>query len=51
MADSLKAFFEFLIDLFSALATFLGGEGDFDFINTLKGILGGDDAGEEEPNE
>lgn len=36
--DAVKAFIQFLVDLFSALSTFLiGGEGGFD----LSGLLGG----------
>ena len=35
MADAIKAFLEFLIDLFSALAKFLGADADFDFENII----------------
>ena len=36
--DAIKAFFQFLVDLFSALSTFLTGEsGTFD----LSGLFGG----------
>ena len=46
MADAIKAFLEFLIDLFSALANFLGADADFDFENIINNILDGasDDA-------
>ena len=50
MADAIKAFLEFLIDLFSALAKFLGADADFDFENMINNILDGasDDAEETE---
>lgn len=41
MADAIKAFLEFLIDLFSALATFLGGDAEFDFTAVINNFLNG----------
>ena len=41
MADALKAFLEFLIDLFSALATFLGGDAEFDFEGIINNFING----------
>ena len=49
MADAIKAFLEFLIDLFSALAKFLGVDADFDFENVINNILDG--AAEEDTEE
>lgn len=42
MADVIKAFIEFLVDLFSALSEFLGGK-TFDISTIADGLLGGGD--------
>ena len=42
--DAIKAFFQFLVDLFSALSTFLTGEsGTFDLSSLFGGLIDGGD--------
>lgn len=44
MEDLLKAFIEFLTDLFAALGEFLGGEFVFgDIISGIEDVLGGEE--------
>lgn len=45
--DALSAFIQFLVDLFSALSTFLTGEGGAFDISGLLGGLTGEDTSEE----
>ena len=41
--EAVQAFIQFLVDLFSALATFLTGEGgSFDVSGLFGGLVGGD---------
>ena len=43
--ETVQAFIQFLVDLFSALATFLTGEGgSFDVSGLFGGLIGGNDA-------
>ena len=43
--EAVQAFIQFLVDLFSALATFLTGEGgSFDISGLFGGLIGGNDA-------
>ena len=42
--DAIKAFFQFLVDLFSALSTFLTGEsGTLDLSDLFSGLIAGDE--------